>query len=33
MNALEALVEFVRDAIVQPNVGKKWVEHLDAAAC
>ncbi|MBZ5558877.1 MAG: F0F1 ATP synthase subunit A [Acidobacteriia bacterium] len=25
MNALEAVVEFVRDAIVQPNVGKKWV--------
>jgi F-type H+-transporting ATPase subunit a len=25
MNALEAMVEFVRDSIVQPNVGKKWV--------
>ena len=25
MNALEAIVEFIRDAIVQPNVGKKWV--------
>jgi F-type H+-transporting ATPase subunit a len=25
MNALEAFVEFVRDDIVQPNVGKKWV--------
>ena len=25
MNALEALVEFVRDDIVQPNVGRKWV--------
>src|SRR5439155_23693189 len=25
MNALEALVEFVRDDIVQPNVGNKWV--------
>jgi F-type H+-transporting ATPase subunit a len=25
MNALEAGVEFVRDAIVLPNVGKKWV--------
>jgi F-type H+-transporting ATPase subunit a len=25
MNALEAVVEFVRDDIVQPNVGKKWV--------
>jgi F-type H+-transporting ATPase subunit a len=25
MNALEAVVEFVRDGIVQPNVGKKWV--------
>ena len=25
MNALEAVVEFVRDTIVQPNVGKKWV--------
>ena len=24
MNALEALVEFVRDVITQPNVGKKW---------
>src|SRR5918999_5558697 len=24
-NALEAVVEFVRDSIVQPNVGKKWV--------
>src|SRR5713101_3700259 len=25
MNGLEALVEFVRDDIVQPNVGRKWV--------
>jgi F-type H+-transporting ATPase subunit a len=25
MNALEAVVEFVRDTIVQPNVGTKWV--------
>src|SRR5438046_866820 len=25
MNALEAVVEFVRDSVVQPNVGKKWV--------
>jgi F-type H+-transporting ATPase subunit a len=25
MNALEAVVEFVRDDIAQPNVGKKWV--------
>jgi F-type H+-transporting ATPase subunit a len=25
MNGLEALVEFVRDAIAQPNVGRKWV--------
>ena len=25
MNGLEAVVEFVRDEIVQPNVGKKWV--------
>jgi F-type H+-transporting ATPase subunit a len=25
MNALEAVVEFVRDEIVQPNVGRKWV--------
>ena len=25
MNALEAIVEYVRDVIVQPNVGKKWV--------
>jgi F-type H+-transporting ATPase subunit a len=25
MNALEAGVEFVRDAIVEPNVGSKWV--------
>jgi F-type H+-transporting ATPase subunit a len=25
MNALEFVVEFVRDSIVQPNVGKKWV--------
>jgi F-type H+-transporting ATPase subunit a len=25
MNALEALVEFIRDSIVQPNVGHKWV--------
>ena len=25
MNALEALVEFIRDSIVLPNVGKTWV--------
>jgi F-type H+-transporting ATPase subunit a len=25
MNALESVVEFVRDSIVQPNVGSKWV--------
>jgi F-type H+-transporting ATPase subunit a len=25
MNALEGVVEFVRDSIVQPNVGTKWV--------
>jgi F-type H+-transporting ATPase subunit a len=25
MNALEALVEFIRDGIVLPNVGRKWV--------
>lgn len=25
MAALEAVVEFVRDSIVQPNVGRKWV--------
>jgi F-type H+-transporting ATPase subunit a len=25
MNGLEALVEFVRDGIAQPNVGRKWV--------
>jgi F-type H+-transporting ATPase subunit a len=25
MNALEAIVEFIRDAIVLPNVGRKWV--------
>jgi F-type H+-transporting ATPase subunit a len=25
MNALEAVVEFVRDSIVQPNVGRQWV--------
>jgi F-type H+-transporting ATPase subunit a len=25
MNALEAVVEFVRDSIVEPNVGRKWV--------
>jgi F-type H+-transporting ATPase subunit a len=25
MNAIEALVEFIRDTIVEPNVGKKWV--------
>lgn len=24
-NGLEAVVEFIRDSIVQPNVGKKWV--------
>jgi F-type H+-transporting ATPase subunit a len=26
MNALEAIVTYVRDDIVQPNVGKKWVQ-------
>jgi F-type H+-transporting ATPase subunit a len=25
MNALEALVEYIRDTIAQPNVGRKWV--------
>ena len=25
MNGLEAVVEFVRDEMVQPNVGRKWV--------
>jgi F-type H+-transporting ATPase subunit a len=25
MNALEAVVEFIRDDIAEPNVGKKWV--------
>src|SRR5437660_8431321 len=25
MNGLEAVVEFVRDDIAQPNVGRKWV--------
>jgi F-type H+-transporting ATPase subunit a len=25
MNGIEAVVEYVRDAIVQPNVGRKWV--------
>jgi F-type H+-transporting ATPase subunit a len=25
MNALEAVVEFIRDSIVKPNVGSKWV--------
>jgi len=25
MNGLEAMVEFVRDSIVEPNVGRKWV--------
>ncbi len=25
MNALEFIVEYVRDSIVQPNVGRKWV--------
>ena len=25
MNALEAVVEFVRDAVVRPNVGDRWV--------
>jgi F-type H+-transporting ATPase subunit a len=25
MNGLEFIVEFIRDSIVQPNVGKKWV--------
>jgi F-type H+-transporting ATPase subunit a len=26
MNALEIIVEFVRDGIVEPNVGRKWVK-------
>jgi len=26
MNAIEAVVEYVRDSIVQPNVGRQWVE-------
>ena len=26
MNALEFVVEFVRDTIVEPNVGRKWVK-------
>jgi F-type H+-transporting ATPase subunit a len=26
MNAIEAIVEFIRDEIVQPNVGAKWVK-------
>jgi len=26
MNALEAIVVFIRDTIVQPNVGRKWVQ-------
>jgi F-type H+-transporting ATPase subunit a len=26
MNGLEAVVEFVRDSIVEPNVGRKWVQ-------
>ena len=26
MNALEAVVEFVRDSIARPNVGNKWIE-------
>jgi F-type H+-transporting ATPase subunit a len=26
MNALEAVVEFVRDSIVRPNVGNRWVD-------
>ena len=25
-------IEFVRDSIVEPNVGNKWVTRLDAAA-
>src|SRR5438046_2136450 len=25
MNALEAVVEFIRDQIASPNVGRKWV--------
>ena len=25
MNGLEAIVEFIRDSIVLPNVGRKWV--------
>jgi F-type H+-transporting ATPase subunit a len=25
MNGLEAIVEFIRDSVVQPNVGRKWV--------
>jgi len=26
MNALEALVEFLRDSVIAPNVGEKWVK-------
>jgi F-type H+-transporting ATPase subunit a len=26
MNGIEAVVEFIRDDVVQPNVGKKWVK-------
>src|SRR2546430_12998523 len=26
MNGIEAVVEFIRDDIVEPNVGKKWVK-------
>ena len=25
MNAIEAIVQFIRDSIVKPNVGSKWV--------
>ena len=32
MSLLEIVVEFVRDGIVEPNVGHKWVGRMDAAA-
>ena len=33
MNALEAVVEFVRDSIVEPNVGRKWVNAWTPLTC
>jgi len=32
MNGLEAVVIFIRDDIVQPNVGEKWVMTADTPA-